>query len=786
MYINDTSASQSLIVDPAVRISITGQSFVSLTYADYVLKFSGAGCTGVNSTVTPDTITQTSAYVNVLEATIDTTGCSSDVSVNISYDGFDSFGTTVIAEIYSVIDTTTTKSLAPTSDQSITITGTGLPTDANDVSFYSLNFVNEEGQCTGLSNYSLGGLSAQTGGNTDISSDASSITISGVDLTGCSGEIKVSLSRVTSAGTTSTEYTGIGTIVKLTDTLTSKYLIENTIQAVTLTGEGFGDSITSNYVLEFACIDTYPCKDASPSSTTSTSPDSVNGLIMTWSGNLTECSAGQILCARVNYASQSSPQVWTDVASFANIITASSDNAVRDSTLQNFDLTGYGSPSKALIYAASCTPCIPCDATIDSMCACLYDVDLTTTETSSAFLINGVVMTSCTYLISVCVCASHKYTTLIFTHTHTHTHTTSTHSGTSVVYMSIPASSSDLVNRLSGVEIGYVVGISDTSTAYSVAIASSNATITIEGEGFADTDSNKYTITVTVDGSCTLNTLTVSHISTTSLKVSGLDMTLCTGVTSGIVNAVLKYSGISTDASGSGSWTLSGVNVASVMSFDTDTSLTQPIFDNTNVTITGIGFGSTLTLCSDCTKDFKCQVDGSYSITPTVSNWARISSTELNFQVNAGSTCNGILKLTFKYTNVTVATIFIGTFVTLDNGVSNAVCTTASGAQTKSVTGSGFLSNNVLDYTLKFYCSDGSNTMQELSSTISSRSNSATFSTAIDFDSCAYDATYKGIIYHNIEYNSKVLYESCSIASPNSCATYVVSSDIFREWRLNF
>jgi len=133
-----------------------------------------------------------------------------------------------------------------------------------------------------------------------------------------------------------------------------------------------------------------------------------------------------------------------------------------------------------------------------------------------------------------------------------------------------------------------------------------------------------------------------------------------------------------------------------------------------------------------------------------------------------------------------VATIFIGTFVTLDNGVSNAVCTTASGAQTKSVTGSGFLSNNVLDYTLKFYCSDGSNTMQELSSTISSRSNSATFSTAIDFDSCAYDATYKGIIYHNIEYNSKVLYESCSIASPNSCATYVVSSDIFREWRLNF
>ena len=97
-------------------------------------------------------------------------------------------------------------------------------------------------------------------------------------------------------------------------------------------------------------------------------------------------SVGQILCARVNYASQSSPQVWNSVASIATVDAA--ENAVRDHSSQTFNLTGYGSPSKILIYAdANCST--SCCNVRSAVCVPVRMMS-TTTTTSSMFLIENV------------------------------------------------------------------------------------------------------------------------------------------------------------------------------------------------------------------------------------------------------------------------------------------------------------------------------------------------------------------------------------------------------------
>ena len=748
MSINDTSASQSLAQDNAIDISITGQSFVSETLTDYALTFTGTDCTGMTSTVTPNQRTHTSAYVNVLKATIDTSGCSSDVYVQLNYSGSAAFTSLVpssaknIAQIISVTDTTATKSLAPTTGQSVTITGTGLPTETSDVSSLGLKFAYDSGTCSGLTNFSTGELSAASGGNTEISSDASSITIKGLDLTDCLGVIQVSLSR----SATTLDFLGIGTIVEIQNTLTSKYLIEYASQTITVSGNGFGDSTASNFVLQFGCIDrtddsgaALTCSDSTVTGTKILVAADSSGSELKYTGNLTMCSVGQILCARVNYASQSSPQVWNSVASIATVDAA--ENAVRDHSSQTFNLTGYGSPSKILIYAdANCsTSC--CNVRIGGVCACAYDVNSTTTTTSSMFLIENVDMSECT----------------------------------GNVYASIPASSTVFTTRSSSVRVGYIVSVSDTSAVYSVARGDTNATITVVGAGFADTDGSTYAMAITVGGSCSLNSsdLTVTRLTITTLQITGLKMNTCTGVSSGYVAVTMSYGGTSTDQSGAASWQLSPVNVAGVLAFDEDKSTTQPIFENTDFTITGSGFGTELQACTDCDRTYSCQKDGTYETFSNTVVWTRKSSTEINLKVTDSDTCNGIFKLVFKYDNVDVATILIGTFVTLDDVVDESICiSNTPGVVTKQVTGSGFLSTSISKYNITFYCSYGNNTIQELSSQIASRSSSSAFNVQVNFDNCAYDETYYGIIYHNIEYDSTVLKSTCSTSAVTDCAKY--------------
>jgi len=239
--IKDTSTSQGVYAKENEIITITGIGFYDSDASMYDLSYT---CESVTTSVSTSKVTYVS--VDTMKIVADTSLCTSDVNVSMSYDG--KTVSAISASIVSITDTKTTASLASSTGRTVTVTGNGFGSDS--VSDYEISFIS-------------GGASS----GCDVSSrlyvpntrtSGTEIVIENVDTTNCTGILLASLNYM-SMGALNTK--SIATFAKIVDTKTSYgYSSLSSSHKVTLEGIGFSDSECSNYNISLTATN---CSDAS-------------------------------------------------------------------------------------------------------------------------------------------------------------------------------------------------------------------------------------------------------------------------------------------------------------------------------------------------------------------------------------------------------------------------------------------------------------------------------------------------------------------------------------------
>ena len=281
LSLQDTSTSQGVKAgDSSYVVTLQGSGFVG-SVSDYALILSGCetGTHNIDSILSDASVTVT---IDLSSCLVEGTVVNGSLSHVLTGVQTESVGIATVG-LFVMYETTLTLPAADSSINTYEITLSGSGFYDTDATAYVACLSGESCECT------CADSSTVCDGTSQISTSRvnnNNLVISDVNLTSCTGSVNATLFYEGSLNSANTETSNsIGTILLLSETLTSQSLIQKSSSTLTVTGSGFIYTNTSAY-----SVSTYCNESTSSSGTlvTTTSVSSDTEILL--SGDLSGCS----------------------------------------------------------------------------------------------------------------------------------------------------------------------------------------------------------------------------------------------------------------------------------------------------------------------------------------------------------------------------------------------------------------------------------------------------------------------------------------------------------------